>query len=250
MGPLGDTLPRRRVPSKGLVNSEGRRRESPRRGQSPVPCARRLRRDGRPAGLGRAFFLPDFNPRDRAVEGEPAPGPVARALRPSLASGRPADWSRPGFFFRQTFPARLLGLRRRPGLGRGRAASPGCLLCCPLEGPGRPGAWRWRPPTRPGDRRLLRPVNRKLKGARPDGAREHRPTGTHNPSWLLRRQAGGLMSPARPRAGDPGRPGLWIDRLTLLPDASAVAKNKRVIQLLAVDHSARASMKNAASCEK
>ena len=93
-------------------------------------------------------------------------------------------------------------------------------------------------------------MNRKLKGARPDGAREHRPTGTHNPSWLLRRQAGGLMSPARPRAGDPGRPGLWIDRLTLLSDASAVAKNKRVIQLLAVDHSARASMKNAASCEK
>ena len=154
--------------TRGIV----RWRESPRRGQSPVPCARRLRRDGRPTGLGRAFF------------------------------------------FRQTFPARLLGLRRRPGLGRGRAASPGCLLCCPLEGPGRPGAWRWRPPTRPGDRRLLRPVNRKLKGARPDGAREHRPTGTHNPSWLLRRQAGGLMSPARPRAGDPGRPGLWIDRLT------------------------------------
>ena len=99
MGPPGDSLPRRRVPSKGLSTRKGgggraragasrpclvpvacvgtagrlvsaglffcptstrgivRWRESPRRGQSPVPCARRLRRDGRPTGLGRAFFF-------------------------------------------------------------------------------------------------------------------------------------------------------------------------------------------------
>ena len=67
--------------------------------------------------------------------------------------------------------------------------------------------------------------------------------------------AGGSMSPASVLApAASGRPGVCVPLVFFHPtfflDAPAVAKQNQRVQLLAVDHSARASMKNAASCEK
>ena len=167
MGPPGDTLPRRRVPSKGLVNSEGRRRESPRRGQSPVPCARRLRRDGRPAGLGRAFFFARLQPEGSCGGGRARAG----ASRPCLApvacvgtAGRPVS---AGLFFSPNFPCSSAGSPPPPWARAGARRLAGLLALLSPRGSG--PAWRLAvAPPNPTGRPAASPASEpKTKGCSP-----------------------------------------------------------------------------------
>ena len=84
-------------------------------------------------------------------------------------------------------------------------------------------------------------------------------SGTQRPRALLRGARGGFNVPGVvPRAptGDGRRPrgargSRRLGTPTCLPlESSGSSQTKQRVQLLAVDHSARASMKNAASCEK
>ena len=134
--------------------------------------------------------------------------------------------------------------------------------CAPARSSGRSGALLSRRPRLPlvsGSLRLRASLPRRRGPGRnhasgPGRPARGRPTGTQLAS-LLRRVRGGFNVPGvGARTGGLGAPGgVCPPRVfpsNLFLDAPAVAKPNQRVQLLAVDHSARASMKNAASCEK
>ena len=89
-----------------------------------------------------------------------------------------------------------------------------------------------------------------LAQARPDGA-DGPPHGYRRTRLAPPERLGGVFKVLAAGNGDRGAPGGFapINLIQVCPRTSTRNKNQRV-QLLAVDHSARASMKNAASCEK
>ena len=151
----------------------------------------------------------------RARRGRRAPACLAPRLRPGTAVG--ARPSLPLFFFRS--------LRRPPlvcGRVPARASGPGSR-------PRSPGTTHSGPPPT---------------------ARSGPPHGYAQLAWLLRSPWRGVQSPRRRQRRPRGaRRSRRLDTLThsrLRTRAHSETKK----QLLAVDHSAHASMKNAASCEK
>ena len=188
-------MPRRRVPSKGLYNSEGRRGRAPGRG-SPLLLWPTPRRAVRPAvGLGRVFFFAKLL-REVSVGGRPAPGLAAAAVGPrSRACGPAGGESRFGLFFWPSF-SRLVS---RSSLNVSQANAGLCQ-------------------------------EPKLKGARPDGERRAPPHGYPDPPGSSGARRGVQCPRPGHSAGDPGRPGVWIsgNLKTFKSDAPAVAKQKRV----------------------
>ena len=112
-------------------------------------------------------------------------------------------------------------------------------------------------------RRRLRPGQQAPEGGRlrqEPNASQARPDGADGPPHGYRRtrlappeRLGGVFKVLAAGNGDRGAPGGFASiqpYFTVCLRTLPLEKHKKSIQLLAVDHSARASMKNAASCEK
>ena len=228
-------MPRRRVPSKGLYNSEGRRGRAPGRG-SPLLLWPTPRRAVRPAvGLGRVVFFCQTS-KGGFGRREARAGARRCCCWPTLSGVRSGRrWVSVGFFFCQTSQGGSVGGRPAPGLAAA-AVGPRSRACGPAGGESRFGLFFWPSFSRLVSRSSLNVSQAnaglcqepKLKGARPDGERRAPPHGYPDPPGSSGARRGVQCPRPGHGAGDPGRPGVWISgNLKTLSLTPRLLRNKK-----------------------